>query len=203
MNLKLYKKPFPYVVIDNFFTPEEYHKVWEEMMFLCSKMRPPDETGGAKVRGVPLKKGVGVFIEGFYQDFNDSNIFTFSKKINQPQYAEKIASSDFFYAPYASINSSAATLVQMYRNGDHYLPHKDNSLYTAVTLVHKEPKQYNGGDFYFTESNHVVELNNNQTIIFPSMVEHGVSEVKLLSNQFEDARFTISQLMYITPQTNS
>ena len=203
MNLKLYKKPFPYVVIDNFFTPEEYHKVWQEVMFLCPKMRPPDETGGAKVRGVPSKKGVGVFVESFFRDFEDSNIFIFSKKINHPEYVDKIASSDFFYTPYRSINSSTATLVQMYRNGDYYLPHRDNSLYTAVTLIHKEPKQYNGGDLYFAESNHVVELHNNQTIIFPSMVEHGVSEVKLLSDQFEDARFTISQLMYITPQTNA
>jgi Rps23 Pro-64 3,4-dihydroxylase Tpa1-like proline 4-hydroxylase len=202
MDLKLHKKPFPHIVIDNFFTHEEYSEVWKEIMFLSSKMRPPDETGGAKDRGIPMKKGMGVFIESFFQDYHDSNIFKYSKKLFQKEYVEAICSSDFFYLPYKGINVSTATLVQVYRNGDYYLPHKDNSLYTAVTLIHKEPREYSGGEFYFAESNHVVELHNNQTIIFPSIVDHGVSEVKLLSNEIQDARFTISQLLYIAPNTN-
>jgi hypothetical protein len=202
MDLHLHKNPFPYIVIDNFFTREEYSEVWEEILFLASKMRPPDETGVAKDRGIPMKRGMGVFIESFFQDYYDSNIFKYSKKLFRKECIEQISSSDFFYCPYKAINISNATLVQVYRNGDYYLPHKDNSLYTAVTLIHKEPKEYNGGDFYFPESNHVVELQNNQTIIFPSIVDHGVSEVKLLSNEIQDARFTISQLLYIAPNTN-
>jgi hypothetical protein len=200
MNFKFYKNPVPHIVIDQFFTPEEYQKVWNEIMFLSPKMRTPDETGTAKSPRGFLKKGVGVFLEGFYNNPRDSDIFIYCKKIFDQVNVEKISSSNLFFKPFQFVNVTDSALVQMYKNGDFYQPHKDNSLYTAVTLVHKEPKQYNGGDFYFSESNHVVELYSNQTIIFPSFAEHGVSEVKLLSNEIEDARFTISQLLYLAPK---
>jgi len=201
MKLNLIKHPFPHIILEDFYDEVEYNDVWNEIMFLIPKMRAPDKTGTAmnNKKGMPLKKGVGVFLETFYQDLEDSNIFNATKKIHRIPILEEIASCDFVYAPYKAVNRTAM-LVQIYRNGDSYLPHSDASLYTSVTLIHKEPKQYSGGEFYFSDSDYVCELQNNQTLIFPSVIRHGVSEVKMLSNEPQDARFTITQLMYLTPQ---
>lgn len=200
MNINLFTSPFPYIIVDNFFTEQEYQKVWNEIMYLAPKMRTPDETAAAKVKkGVFLKQGIGIFLEDIFRDPKDSDTFNISKKVFSDEVINEICSCHVLYAPFRSITTTA-TLVQMYKNGDYYLPHRDSSLYTIVTLLHKEPKQYNGGDFKFEGSHLPIPLTSNQTLIFPSIFEHEVTEVKLLSSHFEDARFTVTQLAYIAPK---
>lgn len=199
MNIVLVEEPFPHVIVEGFLDEEEYHNVWREFVFLAPKMRTPDQTAAAsKDRGIPLKRGHGLFIDTFYQKAEDSDTFKAANKILNRPFMEQIAGLDNLYAPFVLVNRSA-TLMQIYRNGDAYQPHKDASLYTAVYLMHKEPKQYGGGDFYFDQYDYTVPLRSNDMLIFPSVFSHGVSEVKLLSNNIEDARFTATQLLYLTP----
>lgn len=199
MKINYFEHPIPYFIIDDFFTEEEYHNVWNEIMFLAPKMRTPDQTAAARSESSGFfKRGVGVFIEEFYRKPNDSYIFHAAKRILNDEVIQSLETHHILYAPFKAINSMA-TMVQMYRNGDYYLSHRDLSLYTVVTLLHKEPKQYNGGEFKFSCSHLPIPLENNQTLIFPSVIDHEVTEVKMLSNKIEDSRFTITNLITISP----
>ena len=75
----------------------------------------------------------------------------------------------------------------------------DQSIVTSITLVYKEPKEYEGGILSFPEEKYEIHLKNNQTIIFPSRVPHQVSKVIKTNDNFETNRFTISKLISFIP----
>jgi len=77
--------------------------------------------------------------------------------------------------------------LSIYSDGDYYLPHIDESLYTSVLWLNKEPKEYEGGNFIFhfeDGSTEEVETKNNRMVLFPSFYKHEVKPVHYLT---EDA----------------
>ena len=62
----------------------------------------------------------------------------------------------------------------------------------------------NGGDFYFPDSKQKVKLKHNRAIFFPSMLEHGVSPVKMKTEPKEVGygRYTITHFYISMPPGN-
>ncbi len=194
------REPFPHIIIDNYLSEEEYINVWNELMFLYPKMVPPEGTGAAKnlETGLMRKRGIGVFLHSVYSQINYSDIGVAISKITRGELQEEIIrrseNLDLIFKMYRKCNSHTI-LAQLYMNGDYYKPHEDFSLFTSVTLLHKTPRPFNGGELRFPEFDHVIDLQNNQTVIFPGVVSHEVCEVKSLANHPEDGRFTVSQFI--------
>ncbi len=198
MNIKIFSDPFPHITIHNLLDPKEFQLIWNELIFLVPKMLPPEQTSAAtRERGIPRKKGYGIMIDSMFNNKEHSDILLFmTKTVSERVRNASKESSDVYMQLFKHINHGC-TLVQAYRNGDYYEPHEDSAVFTAVTLIHKTPKKYQGGELIFPDYNYNSKLENNSTIIFPSVVRHEVTEVKLKTDNPEDARFTISQLLHI------
>lgn len=196
MTVRLLTEPFTHILNDSFFNEIEYHDVWQEIKYLSHRMRPPKETGAAQERGISAKKGVGIFLSHFFVDPHDSSIFRATRKIfNTRIYEQAILESEHQFRGFFNKINYDEVLLQMYANGDYYKSHTDENLFTHITQINKTPKQFTGGELYFAEFDYTVNLNNNQSIIFPSYLLHEVKQVKTISENFEDFRFTISNFL--------
>lgn len=197
MNIISKESPFPHIIIDNVFDKKELELIWNELIFLAPKMRAAEDnqTGTAKnERGIPKKTGVGVMLDAFFTDQQNSDILIYAKKILQVETMVEADKLGIYFNLLKKIQRGT-TLVQMYRNGDYYDPHEDFFVFTSVILLHKEPKKYHGGELNFPNFDYCPSLKNNQCIIFPSSVLHEVTEVNSDSKFTEDARFTITQFL--------
>ena len=65
-----------------------------------------------------------------------------------------------------------ALLVSHYEGGDHYKPHPDESIGSMVIWLYKEPKQFTGGEFIFTDYPDV-EFLLNQILLLCFLAELG------------------------------
>lgn len=207
MKIKLYNEPIPHIIIDNIFDDEQYQRVWKELQYLAPNMVGPDGTHAAKdpkelengnTEFTFRKRGVGIFLEAFFKNpYQHSEIAkTYSSIFNDPKVFEEIYEQSPFFLMFKNVNNTSL-LVQKYNNSDEYASHKDEGVFTMVTLLYKEPKAYSGGDFCFTEfgKTYTVPLSNNQSVIFCSAIEHKVTQVISESNEIEDSRFTIAAFM--------
>jgi len=195
--------PFPHITIDNFFNEQAYDGVWAEVQLLKDKMMPPQLTGAAMHMGVPDKRGYGVFLNEVYKNKHFSNIVRQMQILQSDEFKGRVEEhardpAGFYFKLYTLVKTDVnTTLVQMYTNGDYYKPHKDSAIFTFVAVLHKKERQYTGGEFHFPEYDYTLNLENNQAIIFPSVLLHEVKEIKIDSNSLDNARFSISSFFHL------
>lgn len=201
MKINQYDDAFPYVIIDDVYNDKQLDLIWEELNFLCNNdnfMSPdhPDlET--ATSGDVILKNNKSLWLDTFYSKRISSNILNLNRVL-------------FNYYPNIFQNHSSwifknfdcskdTTLLSYYENGGYYKKHKDNSFFTALTWFFKEPKKFVGGDLQLIFENKIFEfeVKNNQTLIFPSIIPHEVTEVKM-SKEHQNkkmGRFCMTQFL--------
>lgn len=198
MKINPLKEPFNHIIVEDYLSEQEYELIWKELMFLYPRMRPPEGTSAASdYRGVRQKKGIGIFVDNVFTDREMSDILRISRKVLCNEIVAVADNDlDLYYKLLRSVDHDS-TLAQLYTNGDYYRAHRDTSVFTTITILHKTPKQYTGGELYFPEFDYKVELSNNQALIFPSILLHEVCEVKQSTVNPEDGRFSISQLMNV------
>lgn len=194
INVKHISNPCEYLFFDNVCEPEDLEKCFEEINFLLPAFIDSEKIGAALQNNLePKKKGKGVFLPHVYSP----NFSPYSATTNTINKIFKIAKNGN-YTPLSSMNhlkhvSGYDILLNAYGNGDYYLPHKDVSVLTAIFWLSKET--VNGGDFVFTNFNHVIPFKTNQAIIFPSHYEHEVTEIK--TNLKECVRFSVTAFLVI------
>jgi hypothetical protein len=159
----------------DFFTQEEYNEMHQELLGLCGSgmMLDAEAAGGAlDDSGNMLRKNKGLPIESFMED--SSIVKVFDSKIPFP------------YDQYDNVSH----LINYYEDGNYYGYHKDKSEYTAITIFHKEPKNYFGGDLTFRDKYSIIisEVSPRDLIIFPGHLEHSVSPV-VGGNRISVSRF--------------
>jgi len=173
--------PFPFLEIENMYSQDELKLIWQELEFLnqLDKFKGPEETGSAKTpEGEVLKKNSGLYLDELYNSRKISNILTVNSNLFSTHILEAFSSLCFLYENIKHTNEDT-TLISYYDNCGYYKPHQDNALYSAVTWFFKEPKKFNGGDFYFTDYNLKIEVKNNKTVLFPSIIYHSVDEISM------------------------
>lgn len=190
--------PFPYLKIENLYSTEELELIAQELDFLThpDKLEVPLSTGTAKDSdGNPLKENRGLFLDEIYSKRNISNILKVNRKIFNSEYLNSFSDLSFGYQNIKLCNYDS-TLVNYYENGGYYKPHCDSFLYTAVTWFFREPRLFEGGDFYFSDYNEKIEIQHNMVVIFPSFVKHSVEEVKMMSDLPSGyGRYSMSQFI--------
>jgi Rps23 Pro-64 3,4-dihydroxylase Tpa1-like proline 4-hydroxylase len=187
----------PYVVVDDFYSSEELKEIWNEIEFLSSedKLLSPEHTYTASYLDGELKKqNLGVFIDDLYLNRSTSNILKHTRKIFSQEFFDELEKLNYIFS-FLKKATKDNTLLSYYRDGDFYKPHLDEFLFTAICFLYKEPKQFEGGEFIFTEHDITTECKNNRLILFPSNVRHEVSEVKIKTEEPWMGRYSITSLI--------
>jgi predicted 2-oxoglutarate/Fe(II)-dependent dioxygenase YbiX len=168
-----------YLKVENYFTDGELDLIWKELDHLNRPgiFEDPAATGASMSNetGEIRKRNAGVFIKDVYQKPKYSAIQQSLQKLFAG-YTHQYALKHYTNQGVMQTNSSNH-LISYYENSDHYLPHRDEAVATALHWLWKEPKKFEGGEFTFTETDETIPLTNNTMIIFPSYAEHAVSPV--------------------------
>ena len=174
-----FKKPFPHLIFNNFYNEQELDLIWEELNFYTK----PDKLLEAKDFGGVVGKtnSHAIVLDTLYNNkFRSiSNILTVNRKLFEPEVLESFAKVDDCCSIATECNYDV-TKVRYYHDKEYYDPHIDSAFqFLAFSYFYKEPKKFNGGELYFPKYDYNYSCENNSMIIFPSWVEHGVTEVSI------------------------
>jgi len=196
MKINYYEQDFPYIVIDNYYTKDEYNSIWEELNFLCDKSKLILSKGSATdSNDRTLKNNHSLYLDTVYNNRSISTILKVNRKLfdNMNEIVRQHPSW-FFKNVKGNID---LTSLSYYEDGERYEKHHDNYVLTSLWWTHRKPKKFDGGDFIFSDVNEVIEFKDNRMIIFPSMIPHEVTEVimdeKDLNQKF--GRICLSQFL--------
>ena len=198
---------FPFLVIDNWYTPNEEKAVWKELDFYSSM---PKEAIHRAENTIVAKNPDGSSKSKAYR-FYINEYFTSAGRrrsaIHNCMYKQR--TSEFHKIigecmPYArSFHSSNgdSSLISYYEENDHYSAHHDSFAWTNLIWFVREPRLFNGGDFDFPESGFEVKLKHNRAVFFPCCYLHRVSPVKFHTQPKEIGfgRYTITHFYYSMP----
>lgn len=192
---------YPYIIIDNWYTPEEEFAVWKELDYYISSpngKRAENEKDGAKTpEGTSLVNANRFYPEAMYTSNNRefSPILYYMKKQRTKEFHDIVRPCIPYSRSFLGCNSDY-TLVTYYDENDHYEEHQDVFQWTMCIWFYREPKGFDGGDFVLTDINATIEIKHNRTIVFPSCFRHKVIPVKKHDTSFGTGRFTISHFYY-------
>jgi len=197
MNVDVSVSPFPYAVIDNFYTQEELLLIWQEVDFLKSKLLSPEQTEAGRTEDKGYKKqGLGVMLDDVYQTQmrSMSSILTFNRKLYMsPELTNGLIKASPIFG-YLNTGNQDVTLLNYYPDGGYYKAHADTSCLSACTFLCKAPDAFTGGEFTFPDFGLVIESLNNRLVLFPSCVTHQVLPVK--SQTPDEGRYSIAQFLF-------
>jgi len=189
-----FNEPFPILLIENVFSPDQLDVIWKELDYYCANdiLLAPEDTGGAYKKGKYVKQNSGLFLTDAWKGASYSAINKHISPILQSfPHADWVQDNKYFEE--FQFNK-VSVLVSNYTDGDYYDAHRDLSLATCCLWLYKEPKQFAGGEFSFTQYDVEIECKNNSMVIFPGLYKHQVSPVSGVKNPM-DGRFCISYFL--------
>ena len=197
----VFKKPFPHLIINNFYNQEELDLIWEELNFYT---KPGKLLEAKDFGGIPDKTNShALLLDSLYGKSvgessaslrSISNILQVNRKLFTSTALEEFAKIDDCCC-IANQSNYDVTKVRYYHNGEYYDPHTDKPFhFLAFSYFYKEPKRFTGGEVIFPKYNYEYPCNNNSMIILPGWVEHGVNEVSINDSDYYDGygRYCIS-----------
>jgi hypothetical protein len=199
MKITVNKKPFEHLIIKEIYSKEELKLIWKETEFLFDKLGDENETSAAlEEDGETRKKsGKGIFLDDVYKRRDFSDLLNITRKIFHDEEVKKsiVELNSPMFNMFKKTNWDS-TMLQYYEEGNYYKQHQDESFFTAIYTFYKEPKKFEGGDLHFEEYNYTLPIRNNQLILFPSIVSHGVTEVQMKQPGYMNGRVSIANLIY-------
>ena len=193
---------FKFLIVDNWYTPEEEQAVWSELDFYNHQQKIQRAEDTIVARGPneePLSTAYRFYMTDYYTKvgYKKSPIANFMYKQKTPEFGDLLES----ILPYSRMffcTNRDSTLISYYEENDHYDSHCDTFMWTNLIWFVREPRKFDGGDFDFPESNIQVKLKHNRAIFFPSCYLHRVSPVKFHTpiEKKGEGRFTITHFYY-------
>ena len=185
-----FEKPFPHLIVDNFYDDEELELIWEELKFYTKpgKLLKAEEFGGV----VDKTNSHALALDAIYKseegvNFRSiSNILTVNRKLFTSGILDVFAEihESCWIAPKCDFD---ITKVRYYHDKEYYGSHADISFqFLGFSYFYKEPKKFTGGELFFPRHNYELTCENNSIIIFPGWVKHGVKEVKIEDSNYYD-----------------
>jgi Rps23 Pro-64 3,4-dihydroxylase Tpa1-like proline 4-hydroxylase len=189
-----YEKPFPHLVIENFYNPKELELIWEELKFYTKsgKLFEAKDFGGV----VDFTNSHALMLDELYSEKYRviSNILTVNRKLFDPGILDAFAKIHDCCSIVRDSNWDF-TKVRYYHDEEYYSAHTDRSFqFIACWYCYKEPKKFIGGELYLPKYDYTYNCNNNSMIIFPGWVEHEVKKVSIKDSDYYDGygRYCIS-----------
>ena len=88
------------------------------------------------------------------------------------------------------------TLISYYEDGDYYLGHRDDSIFTVLTYFIKDKTVVSGGNLYLNEFDTQIEIENNMVVFMPGCYSHEVKTVSCDKNDFSTyGRYCMAQFI--------
>ena len=193
MDIQLLQKDnFQYIIIDDFYTPDEVKLIKEELQELL-----PFAVGSVEHQGTAidrnnnlLKNGLGLFLDLHYNSNRfESNILKLNRKIFLDEVIDECGKLNAFFSCIRYANSDH-TLINYYKNSEQYRPHRDRSLLTIITFF--SLGTFKKGQFRFPEYDIEIESKENRIVIFPGCIEH-----KSMPIQSEENNYRISMAQFL------
>ena len=195
MQITKVKKPVEYLIVDDVYTAYELEAMWKEIKTLQPQLKGESETSSAKdADGNLLKRNKSILINNCYKNIQESSILMINHRVFNPEITKAISE---LHPSYNCINFSnrSTTLLNYYDENNEYKPHFDMFMFTYLTFLVPDNKEYTGGDFLLSDFNHVIEQKNNRVVVFPSGINHQVTPVKLNTPESQ-GRFSLAQFLY-------
>lgn len=197
--IKIFREPFPHLIIENFYLEEELNLIWEELIFLSKpgKLYDPGTHHGAfDVENQKfMTNSRALILEETYNNKNISNILSLSQKLFNHGFLNIFYDKFPQYKKILHCNYSI-TKARYYHDGEYYEPHTDiNHDFLAFSYFNKEPRKFTGGELFFPEyGDYEFKCMNNSLILMPSYVTHGVKTVNIKNSDYFDnyGRYCIS-----------
>jgi len=190
----IFKKPFPHLIINDFYNEKELKLIWEELSFYTK----PGKFLEAKYFGGIVNKtnSHALALDGVYREEyrNLSNILTVNRKLFDTELLKTFSDIDDCCS-IALTSNWDITKVRYYHHDEYYEPHTDRDFqFLAFSYFYKEPKKFRGGEVYFPDYDYEIPCNNNSMIILPGWVQHGVRKVNIEDSDYYDGygRYCIS-----------
>ena len=188
-----FEKPFPHLIVNNFYNDEELELIWEELKFYTKpgKLLEAKDFGGVVEKTNHRALQLDVIYDG-YRDL--SNILTVNRKLFTSKILDVFAEihESCWIAPMSDYD---ITKVRYYHDKEYYGAHADISFqFLGFSYFYKEPKKFTGGELFFPRHNYELTCENNSIIILPGWVKHGVKEVKIEDSNYYDGwgRYSIT-----------
>ena len=194
-----FKKPFPHLIVENYYNQKELELVWEELRFLTKpgKLFEAKDYGGIEDR----TNSHALILDEVYRKTNSgpnyrdlSNILTVNRKLFTSEVLDIFGKIDDCCCT-APLSNWDVTKVRYYHNEEYYEPHTDKSMmFLAFYYTYREPRKFTGGEVYFPKYDYQPPLLNNSMIIMPGWVEHAVKKVSIKDSDYYDGwgRYCIS-----------
>lgn len=185
MIIEIAPKPFEMLIIKDTFSENELNSIWYELNHLhnVNAFLDPEKTGSARDNDGNLKKqNKAIFLDTVYKQRNFSSILPLlEEKVLSIEVKEKMLNINPAFGNFASVNSHV-TLISYYEESDYYKAHSDLSVFSTLTYIFKEPKNFIGGDIYFyiNDKEFKIAIENNLSIVFPSAYLHEVSPITMI-----------------------
>ena len=199
--------PFPFLVVDNWYTEEEEKKVWKELDFYSSHDLDNTERAETSIvarhqDGTSKSKAFRYYFDLWYNDLghNKSHINNFLYKFKTTGFHSLLEPCLPYSRSFPGTNRTSS-MISYYEENDHYESHFDSFMWTTLIWYFKEPKQFEGGDFNFPDSAYTVKLKHNRMVMFPCSYLHQVTPVKFKTPPKESGlgRYTITHFHYTIP----
>lgn len=208
MNVEYIEDPFPHIIIHNMYDNYELQLIQVELDYYVSanNFALPEESGSARENdgmGGILKNNLCVPMNYLWRDPHWSNILRLNRKLWDPIIVEQ-SKKHWAMDALHSVNYDS-TLLSYYEKSHYYKPHKDSFNLTALTHFFRTPKMFSGGDLFFPQyPDYTLTSETNRCIIFPSLVQHGVTEVNVEQDKigYGFGRWTMSQFLRFTENEN-
>ena len=197
---------FPFLVVDNWFTPNELTAVWKELDFYLStpkeKLLRAASTVAAKDPETKksLSESYRFYPDSIYAARDLSPILNYTYKQRSREFHQYFEQMLPWGNSFLTCNKDSA-MVSYYEDNDYYKHHHDTFMWTCLIWLYKEPKQFDGGDLHLADPDTEIKLKNNRMVMFPSCYSHAVSPIKFKSKLKELGwgRFCITHFYYAIP----
>ena len=195
---------FPFLLFDNWYTPNEEKAVWKELDFYSSL---PRESTERAENSVVARYADGKSYSKAYRHY-PLNIFAKDglkySAIQNTMY--KFRTKEFhkmveFCKPHNRsfhTSNTDSTIVSYYEDSDYYDPHHDTCQWSFLCWFFRETKKFDGGDLVMNESDVKITLKHNRAIFFPSCFLHQVEPIKFKekTNEVGLGRYTITHFFW-------
>tara|TARA_B100001778_G_C18528471_1_gene602381 strand:- start:72 stop:695 length:624 start_codon:yes stop_codon:yes gene_type:complete len=183
---EVFEKPFPHLILYNFYDERELDLIWEELNFYTKpdKLLEAKDYLGVVDRTNAKALALDMVYTKKYRSL--SNILTVTRKIFEPQVLKPFSQVHECCCQAEKCNYDY-TKVRYYHDGDFYKPHTDNIFhFLAFSYFYREPKRFEGGELIFPKYNYTFSCDNNSVILMPAWVEHGVNKVTIKDSDYFD-----------------
>lgn len=205
----IFKNP-EYLLINNWFTPEEEQRVWKELEFYTktdSMERAENKQDTAKTESGDAKaRSYRMYLDNFYHPDKRhvSDILKYSQEgLLKQTFHQGVKDKSPLYSRMFTNSNRHVTMLSYYEQSDYYDVHYDAFHWTQLIWFFKEPKKFKGGDFLLTDFKVQFECTHNTMLMFPSYYEHAVRPVELKEEDTNKGfgRYTITNfIMYERPK---